>query len=84
VLLLAVFGVGTQCVADCLTQPKLPPCHKQSQSKNCNHVQAVADMPALCPPSTETPAPAESAFEFFAPEAGRSDSAPGVFSVLRL
>jgi len=47
VLLLAVFGASIQCVADCLPQPNLPPCHQHSQKhspKNdpCKHGQLVA------------------------------------------
>jgi hypothetical protein len=47
VLLLAVFGASTQCVADCLSPPNTPPCHQHSQKhspKNdpCNHGQFVA------------------------------------------
>ena len=47
VLLLAVFGASFQCVADCLPQPNLPPCHQHSQKhspKNdpCKHGQLVA------------------------------------------
>ena len=33
VLLLAVFGASTQCVADCLTQQSVPPCHQHSQEQ---------------------------------------------------
>ena len=47
VLLLAVFGASIQCVADCLPQPSIPPCHQHSQKhspKNdpCKHGQLVA------------------------------------------
>jgi hypothetical protein len=47
VLLLAVFGASIQCVADCLPQPNIPPCHQHSQKhspKNdpCQHGQLVA------------------------------------------
>ena len=43
VLLLAVFGASIQCVADCLPQPNLPPCHQHSQKKeSCKHGQLVA------------------------------------------
>jgi len=47
VLLLAVFGASVQCVANCLPQPNLPPCHQNSQKhspKNdpCKHGQLVA------------------------------------------
>ena len=48
-LLLAVFGASTQCVADCLSQPKTPPCHQHSQKQDpsqkndtCKHGQLVA------------------------------------------
>jgi hypothetical protein len=45
VLLLAVFGAGTQCVADCLPQPHTPPCHQHSQKQDpCKHGQFVALM----------------------------------------
>lgn len=44
-LLLAVFGASTQCVADCLPQPHLPPCHQHSQkTESCKHGQFVALM----------------------------------------
>ena len=47
VLLLAVFGASIQCVADCLPQPNLPPCHQHSQKKeSCRHGQLVAVMQA--------------------------------------
>jgi hypothetical protein len=42
-LLLAVFGASTQCVADCLPQPHVPPCHQHSQkTESCKHGQFVA------------------------------------------
>jgi hypothetical protein len=45
VLLLAVFGASTQCVADCLPQPHTPPCHQHSQkTESCKHGQFVALM----------------------------------------
>lgn len=54
VLLLAIFGASTQCVADCLTQPGIPPCHHHSQKKgSCEHgqfvavAQAASDQPAV-------------------------------------
>ena len=48
VLLLAVFGASVQCVADCLPQPKLPPCHQHSQKKEpCKHGQLVAVTQAM-------------------------------------
>jgi hypothetical protein len=44
-LLLAVFGASMQCVADCLPQPNIPPCHQHSQKKEpCKHGQFVALM----------------------------------------
>ena len=47
VLLLAVFGASIQCVADCLPQPNVPPCHQHSQKKeSCKHVQIIAVMQA--------------------------------------
>ena len=47
VLLFAVFGASTQCVADCLPQPHVPPCHQHSQkpspkNDSCKHGQLVA------------------------------------------
>jgi len=48
VLLLAVFGASTQCVADCMPQPSTPPCHQHSQKKEpCTHGQLVAVMQAV-------------------------------------
>ena len=54
-LLLAVFGAGTQCVADCLPHQDTPPCHQHSQkhdpsqkSDQCKHGQAVAAIQAAC------------------------------------
>ena len=45
VLLLAVFGASTQCVADCLPQPHTPPCHQHSQkTESCKHGQFAAVM----------------------------------------
>lgn len=42
-LLLAVFCASTQCVADCLPQPHVPPCHQHSQkTDSCKHGQFVA------------------------------------------
>jgi len=46
-LLLAVFGASTQCVADCLPHPNTPPCHQHSQNApqtndSCKHGQFVA------------------------------------------
>src|SRR6185436_20478811 len=45
-LLLAVFGASTQCVADCLPQQNTPPCHQHSQkapqNDPCKHGQFVA------------------------------------------
>jgi hypothetical protein len=84
VVLLAVFGASTQCVADCLTQPTIPPCHQHSQSKSCNHVQPAADTPAICPPAAETPALDEVAFEFLAPQSLLPDGIQWSSSVLRL
>ncbi|MBZ5675736.1 MAG: hypothetical protein LAP61_15955 [Acidobacteriia bacterium] len=47
-LLLAVFGASTQCVADCLPQPHVPPCHQNSQkTESCKHGQFVALMQAV-------------------------------------
>jgi hypothetical protein len=83
-LLLALFGASTQCVADCLTQPKVPPCHKHSQSKTCDHVQVVADVQAIGPPAAETPALAQAAFEFIATDTLTPDQARLALSVLRL
>jgi hypothetical protein len=51
--ILALFGASLQCVADCLTEQKAPPCHQHSQGKNhpapdpCRHVQTAADQPAV-------------------------------------
>ena len=43
VLLFAVFGASTQCVADCLPQPNVPPCHQHSQKNEpCKHGQFAA------------------------------------------
>jgi hypothetical protein len=83
-LLLALFGASTQCVADCLTQPTVPPCHKHAQSKSCDHLQLVAYTQALCPPAVEIPSLIEIAFEHFTPEAPPFDNAPSALSVLRL
>ena len=86
-LLLAVFGSSTQCMADCLTQPSVPsnqpPCHKHTQSKTCDHVQ-VAHPEAMSPPVDQAMVLAETAFEFFTPEATLPDSAQYTFNVLRL
>jgi hypothetical protein len=93
VLLLAVFGASTQCVADCLTQQKTPPCHQHSQDKqdkkdsapdSCKHAQPVADNQAVCPPAAKTPAPADTAFELFAPATQPADGSRLSPSVLRL
>ena len=88
-LLLALLGASTLCVADCVTQPNVPPCHKQSQSKSCDHVQLSAYTQALCAPAMDmpmigTPAPAMAAWAVFASEAAPADIAPPVFSILRL
>ena len=90
VLLLAVFGASTQCVADCFTQQNVPPCHQHSKGKNsapesCKLAQPVADFPhATYPPSVEPPARAEIAFELFASETPSPDSAQPSFTILRL
>ena len=87
--ILALVGASTQCVADCFTQPKVPPCHQHSQGKNsapepCKQTQPAVDAQALCPPATETPTLAEAALEFFPPEAAPPDIIPSSLSVLRL
>ncbi|MBZ5632641.1 MAG: hypothetical protein LAO55_05865 [Acidobacteriia bacterium] len=89
VLLLAVFGASTRCVADCLTHQNVPPCHQHSKGKNsgpesCKLAQPVADFHATYPPSVEPPAPAEIAFELFASETPSPDSAQLSFTILRL
>jgi hypothetical protein len=51
-----------QCVADCLTEQKAPPCHQHSQSKNhsapdpCKHIQTAADQPAVLLTQVSQPA----------------------------
>jgi len=89
VVLLAVFGASTQCVADCLTQQTVPPCHQQSKGKDsgsepCKQVQPAADTQAICTPVAEAPAPIPVAFELFTSEVAPADHAPDPFSVLRL
>jgi hypothetical protein len=89
VLLLAVFGASTRCVADCLTQPSAPPCHQHSKGKNsapepCRLIQPVADAMIAGPPAAETPALAEAALQLFATESAPADSVRSSFSVLRL
>jgi len=66
-LLLAVFCASTQCVADCLPQPHVPPCHQHSQkTESCKHgqfvalLQTVADQPiAMITPVTLADDPAQ-------------------------
>ena len=89
VLLLAVFGASTQCVADCLMQQAVPPCHQHAKSKNsgsepCKHVQPVADAQAIVPPVVQAPVPAEATLVLFTPETAPSDSVGSPSSVLRL
>lgn len=87
--ILALIGASTQCVAECFTQPKAPPCHQHSQGKNsspepCKQTQPAIDSQELCPPLAETPCLAEIALEFSAPEAAPPDNIPSPLSVLRL
>jgi hypothetical protein len=90
VLLLAVFGAGTQCVADCLTQQTVPPCHQHSKGKGsapepCKQVQPAADAQTIGPPATETPAPTETAtVQLFATETTPPDNIQLSLRVLRL
>jgi hypothetical protein len=89
VFILALIGASTQCLADCFTQPSVPPCHQHSQSKNsspepCKHTQPAVDAQDLCPPAAETPMLAEVALEFSAPEAALPDIVPSSLTVLRL
>ena len=89
VLLLAVFVASTQCVADCLTQQSVPPCHqhskgKNSGSENCKLIQPVADAQLAGPPAAETPALAQTALQFLATESAPTDIIRSSFSVLRL
>lgn len=86
VLLLALFGASTQCVADCLTQTlhKSPPCHKDPAPEPCNHSQLAVLDQAICPQAIETPAPTEVAFEPFIPETPRSATANYSSSILRI
>ena len=50
-LLLAIFGASTQCVADCLPQPHLPACHQHPQKQEpCKHGQFVAVMQTMTAP----------------------------------
>jgi len=86
---LALIGASTQCVADCFTQPKVPPCHQHSQGKNsspepCKQTQPAVDAQALCPLAADTPDLAEVALEFFPPEAAPPDNIASSSSVLRL
>jgi len=87
--ILALIGASTQCLAECFTQPKVPPCHQHSQGKNsspepCKQTQPAVDAQELCPPAAETPSLAAVAMEFFAPEAARPDNVPSYLNVLRL
>jgi len=89
VLLLAVFGASTPCVAACITQQTVPPCHQHAKGKNsgsepCKHLQPVADAQAIFPPVVQTPVPAEATLALFSPETAPSDSVGSPFSVLRL
>ena len=50
-LLLAIFAASSQCVADCLPQPHVPPCHQHSQKQEpCKHGQFVAVMQTMTAP----------------------------------
>ena len=87
VLLLAVFGASTQCVADCLTPPAAPPCHHHSQGKSpepCKHSQVVVCTQAIATQAAEVPAPAEIAFEVSLPETLPPGSARLSFTILRI
>jgi hypothetical protein len=89
VLLLAVFGASTQCVADCLTHQSTPPCHQHSKTKNsapepCKLIQPVADSQLAGPPAVQTPALAEVVVRFFAAGPAPSDSVRSSFSILRI
>ncbi len=89
VLLLAVFGASTHCVADCLTQQNVPPCHQHSKGKNsgsepCKLIQPAADAQITGPPAVETPALAEYALQLFVTETATPASVRSSFNVLRL
>jgi len=89
IFVLALLGASTQCIADCFTQQKIPPCHQHSKGKDsaptpCKNAQSVTDTPAVCPPSAETPAPAGATFDLFALEAQPPNNARWSYSILRL
>jgi hypothetical protein len=89
VFVLALLGASTQCVADCFTQPTVPPCHQHSKSKDsapehCKQAQPATDIQAVFPAAVETPAPAEVAFELFTPQTAAPGNIRSSFSVLRL
>ncbi len=61
-VILALFGASTQCVAECLTPVKVPPCHRHAQGQDkapadsCRHPQLVAHKQPLIDDAIAVPA----------------------------
>ena|SRR5690348_18108885 len=61
-VILALFGASTQCVAECLTPVKVPPCHRHAQGQDktpadsCLHPQLIAHKQPLIDDAIAVPA----------------------------
>jgi|GEM_PF-3357096 len=61
-VILALFGASTQCVAECLTPVKVPPCHRHAQGQDkspadsCRHPQWIAQKQPLTDQAIAVPA----------------------------